>query len=113
MTIYYTNRVYLSIPFLKNFSDLKKVSREDLEKPYGKNNYKLHYVYREFVMDFFKMDVTSLPRNASSLRFTKNNAYVMSLCLTMHVNLGLSLRKTSRALQDLYGISVSHQMIAN
>jgi transposase-like protein len=31
----------------------------------------------------------------------------------MHVNLGLSLRKTSQALKDLYGISISHQMVAN
>jgi transposase-like protein len=37
----------------------------------------------------------------------------MSLCLTLHVNLGLSLRKTSQALKDLYGISVSHQQVAN
>ncbi len=37
----------------------------------------------------------------------------MSLCLTMHVNLGLSLRKTKQALLDLYGISISHQQIAN
>ena len=37
----------------------------------------------------------------------------MSLCLTMHVNLGLSLRKTSHALKDLYDISVSHQQVAN
>jgi transposase-like protein len=59
------------------------------------------------------MDITTLPKNASSLKFTKNNAYIMSLCLTLHVNLGLSLRKTSQALKDLYDISVSHQMIAN
>lgn len=37
----------------------------------------------------------------------------MSLCLTLRVNLGLSLRKTSQALKDLYGIQVSHQQIAN
>lgn len=35
------------------------------------------------------------------------------LCLTLHVNLGLSLRKTSQALKDLYNISISHQQIAN
>ena len=37
----------------------------------------------------------------------------MSLCLTLHVNLGLSLRKTSQAMKDLYNISISHQQIAN
>ena len=37
----------------------------------------------------------------------------MSLCLTFHINLGLSLRKTSQALKDLYDISISHQQIVN
>ncbi len=37
----------------------------------------------------------------------------MSLCLTLHVNLGLSLRKTAQALEDLYNIKISHQQVAN
>lgn len=93
--------------------NLKKVDAADLEEAYGKNKYKLHYVYREFTLDFFKMDLTTLPPNASSLKFTKNSAHVMSLCLTYRVNLGLSLRKTAQALKDVHGISVSHQMVAN
>lgn len=96
--------------YLRN---LKKVSKKHLLQPYGKNLYKLHYIYREFVVDFFKMDLNSLPKNASSLKFTKHNAYIMSLCLTMHVNLGLSLRKTAQALMDLYNIRISHQQVAN
>ena len=58
---------------------LKKVDKEDLAEDYGKNKYKLHYIYREFTIDFFKMDITTLPKNASSLKFSKNNAYIMSL----------------------------------
>ena len=37
----------------------------------------------------------------------------MFLCLTLHVNLDLSLCKTSQALKDLYNINISHQQIAN
>ena len=92
---------------------LKKVDPADLKEDHGKNKYKLHYIYREFTMDFFEMDITTLPKNASSLKFTKNNAYIMSLCLTYRVNLGLSLRKTAQALKDIHGISISHQMVAN
>lgn len=33
----------------------------------------------------------------------------MGLCLTLHMNLQLSLRKTSQALEELYGFSVSRQ----
>ena len=93
--------------------NLKKVDQKDLAEDYGKNKYKLHYIYREFTIDFFAMDLTSLPKNASSLRFSKHNAHVMSLCLTLHINLELSLRKTSQALKDLYNIRISHQQIAN
>ena len=93
--------------------NLKKVDQEVLKEDYGKNKYKLHYIYREFTIDFFRMDLNSLPKHASSLRFSKHNAHVMSLCLTLHINLGLSLRKTSQALKDLYNISISHQQIAN
>ena len=93
--------------------NLKKVDKEDLKEDYGKNKYKLHYIYREFTVDFFRMDLNSLPKNASSLKFTKHSAHIMSLCLTLRVNLGLSLRKTSQALKDLYGIRVSHQRVAN
>lgn len=90
--------------------NLKKVSREHSLEKY---RYKLHYIYREFDINFFKMDLTSLPKNTSSLNFSKYNANVMSLCLTLHVNLQLSLRKTAQAMNDLYGIRISHQQVAN
>lgn len=93
--------------------NLKKVDKKDLNEDFGKNKYKLHYIYREFLVDFFRMDLNSLPKNASSLKFSKFDSHVMSLCLTLHVNLGLSLRKSSQALKDLYNISISHQQIAN
>jgi len=93
--------------------NLKKVSKKHLDEDYGKNRYKLHYIYREFTVDFFRMDLDSLPKNASSLKFSKHSSHVMSLCLTMHVNLQLSLRKTAQALLDLYGIRISHQQVAN
>ena len=37
----------------------------------------------------------------------------MGLCLTYHVNLSLSLRKTAQALKDIHNISISHTMVAN
>ena len=94
-------------------NNLKRVNKEDLEEEYGKNKYKLHYIYREFTVDFFKMDLNSLPKNASSLKFSKFDQNVMGLCLSYHINLGLSLRKTKQALKDIHGIKISHQQIAN
>ena len=93
--------------------NLKKVDKQDLKQDYGKNKYKLHYIYREFQVYFFRMDLNSLPKNASSLKFSKHNQHVMSLCLTYRINLGLSLRKTAQALKDIHGIAISHQQVAN
>ena len=93
--------------------NLSKVPKEERDTKSSISKYKLHYIYREFTVDFFAMDLNSLPTNASSLKFSKHNAQVMSLCLTLHINLGLSLRKTSQALKDLYNINISHQQIAN
>jgi len=75
--------------------------------------YKLHYIYREFSIDFFSMDLSQLPKWATSFKYKKNNAYIMGLCLTYHVNLGLSLRKTAEALRDIHNIAISHTMVAN
>ena len=94
--------------------NLKKVDKEDLKENYGKNKYKLHYIYREFTIDFFSMDLTTLPKERIFPEIPAGTTrHVMSLCLTLHVNLGLSLRKTAQALKDLYNISISHQQIAN
>ncbi len=77
------------------------------------HKYKLHYIYREFVVDFFKMDMHSLPDHASSLQFRKQSAHIMGLCLTYSVNLGLSLRKTALAMKEIHGVDISHTMVAN
>ena len=93
--------------------NLKKVDKKDLNDDYGKNKYKLHYIYREFQIDFFKMDLNSLPKNASSLKFSKFDQNILGLCLSYKINLGLSLRKTAQALNDIHGIKISHQQVAN
>lgn len=91
--------------------NLKKAEVQEL-KDY-KYKYKLHYIYREFQVDFFRMNLNSLPKNASSLKFNKFDQNVMGLCLSYKVNLGLSLRKTAQALKDIHGIAISHQQVAN
>ena len=80
----------------------KKVDKGDSKS--DKYKYKLHYIYREFQIDFFRMDLNSLPKNASSLKFSKFDQNVMELCLSYKVNLGLSLRKTAHALHEIHDI---------
>ncbi len=59
------------------------------------------------------MDLSQLPKWATSFKYRKNNAHIMGLCLTYHVNLGLSLRKTAEAMEEIHNISISHTMVAN
>ncbi len=59
------------------------------------------------------MDINSLPKNASSLKFRKNNAHIMSLCLTYPCQPGPFPSETAYALEDVHGIKVSHTMVAN
>lgn len=87
--------------------NLNKADKKDLSEDYGKNKYKLHYIYREFQTDFFQMDLNSLPKNASSLKFSKFDQNVFGLCLSYKIN------KTAQTLNDIHGIKISHQQIAN
>lgn len=75
--------------------------------------YKLHYIYREFTLDFFAMDPYSLPGNATTFQFKKFNPHVLGLVLTYHVNLQLSTRKTAHALEEIHVIKLSLTTVAN
>lgn len=78
-----------------------------------KYQYKLHYIYREFTINFFDMELQSLPDRATSFNFKKFNPHVLGLVLTYHVNLQLSTRKTAHALEEIHGIKLSHTTVAN
>lgn len=60
--------------------NLRKVDRLDLKN--NKYRYKIHYIYREFQIDFFRMNLRSLPKNASSLKFSKFDQNIIGLCLS-------------------------------
>lgn len=74
--------------------------------------FKLHYIYREFVTDFFAIDLSSMPGKNVNFKFRKFSPHILGLCLTYVVNLGLSTRMTSRALLDIHGVRISHAMVA-
>ena len=90
----------------------QKVLPKDLTQG-EKYEYKLHYIYREFTIDFFHMDLYSLPKNATSFNFKKFNPHILGLVLTYHINLKLSTRQTSHALEEVHNIKISHTTVAN
>jgi transposase-like protein len=97
--------------FYKNaLSSLSKDALEEYKQhPY---RFKLHYVYREFTTDFFKMDLSSMPGKATGFKFRKFSPHILGLCLTYVVNCSLSTRATSRVMLDIHGVRISHGMIA-
>jgi len=94
--------------YIKNIRKLPK-DLPDNEK----YNYKLHYLFRESIKEFFKMNLHELPDFFTNFNFKKYTSYQVGLCLTYRVNLRLSLRQTSQALKDIHGIEMSHTMVAN
>lgn len=93
---------------------LKNLSPEDLaEYHQDRHKFKLHYLYREFTIDFFKVDLDSMPKGAVNLTFRNFSAHIMGLCLTYNVNLGLSTRSTARALWEIHQVKISHVMVSN
>ena len=93
--------------YLKNLAKLPK----DLETV-DKSKYKLHYIYSEFTIDFFKMDLHELSSRTINFKYKKFNAHIMGLCLTYHVNLKLSTRQTAHAMEEVHGIKISHTMVS-
>ena len=97
--------------FLDN---LKSLSKDDLDLYNSDHSkFKLHYFYREFTTNFFKVDLYSLPKGASSLAFRKFSPHIMGLCLTYMVNCGLSTRKTRDVMREVHGVKISHTQIAS
>ena len=93
---------------------LKSLSDADLlEYKSHPERFKLHYLYREFDVHLFKLDLYSLPKNASSFNFRKFSPEIMGLCLTYNINCGLSTRMTARVLREVHGVKISHVQVAN
>ena len=94
-------------------NSLKNIPSEDIDDfEENKSKFKLHYIYREFTVDFFKMDLSSMPKGSFSLNFRKFTPHIMGLCLTYNVNLGLSTRATARALWEIHQVKISHVMVS-
>lgn len=91
----------------------KKLSPEDLKEfQEHPNRFKLRYIYREFVVNFFNMDLYSLPKNASTLRFRDFSPNIMGLCLTYLVNCGMSTRATARVMLEVHNVKISHVQVS-
>lgn len=79
------------------------------------NGEKLRYTYRAFKFDFNQ--VNSSDKLIFNTKINLSNAHhspqTIGTVLTLYVNYGLSSRKVSMLMKDLFGISISHQTVMN
>ena len=99
--------------FLDN---LKHLSPEDLELFTKKPSlFKLHYTYRKFNIDVpaIKKDFRDFLATPIDISKAHHSMYVIGLCLTYHVNYGLSYRQTSSILNDIHNVRISYKTVEN
>ena len=97
-------------------NNLNSLSKEDKNK-FKKNPtlFKLHYVYRKFNIDLptLTKDYRDFIKQPVDLSKIYSSQYVLGLCLTYHVNYGLSYRQTASILKDIHEIDISYKTVEN
>ena len=99
--------------YLKNKNSM---NTKDLHK--FKDNptlFKLHYIYRTFNIDAptLNKDFRDFVRTPIDISKAYHSKHVIGLCLTYHVNYGLSYRATAAIMHDIHLVSISHQTVKN
>ena len=99
--------------YLKNKSSMnahdKQLYTEHPEK------IKLHYIYRKFNIDFptLTKDYREFVKSPIDISRAYSSQYVIGLCLTYHVNYGMSYRQTASILQDVHEVYISYKTVEN
>ena len=101
-------------PFFRN--NLASLTLSD-KKKFEKNPtlFKLHYVYRKFNIDFptLQKDYRDFIKSPIDISRACSSQYIIGLCLTYHVNYGLSYRQTSAILRDIHEVYISYKTVEN
>ena len=99
--------------YLKNKKSLNKHDK----KLYKDNPtlIKLRYIYRKFNIDLPKLtqDYRDFIKSPVDLSRTYSSQYIIGLCLTYHVNYGLSFRQTASILRDVHEVFISYKTVEN
>ena len=97
-------------------NNLNSLSKED-KKKFKKNPtlFKLHYVYRKFNIEFptLQKDYRDFIKSPIDISRAYSSQYVIGLCLTYHVNYGMSYRQTAALLRDVHEVYISYKTVEN
>lgn len=97
--------------YLGKLNALSKKEKKRLET--DPQAFKLHYIYRQFRIEFVPLMKSSPVLPKVDLSRIYASPHTLGLILTYHVNYGLSARQTAALLKDVHGVSISHQSILN
>ena len=94
-----------------------KVNNEAEHLKVNAINYKLHYYFRLFNINFDQIK-NEINKNFTfnskiNLKNIHHSQFTLGLILTYYVNYGLSCRRTAQILEEIHGIKVSYQTVIN
>ena len=94
---------------------LKKQANGDKSLKTVSNCDKLKYTYRAFKFDFNQVNSSDelIFNTKISLDKAHHSPQTIGTILTLYINYGLSSRKVSMLMKDLFGITISHQTVMN
>lgn len=99
--------------YLNNLATLTLTDKKKFEE--NPTLFKLHYVYRKFNIKLPELtkDYREFIKTPVDLSKIYSSQYVLGLCLTYHVNYGLSYRQTASILKDIHEIDISYKTVEN
>ena len=99
--------------YLNNLSSLSLSDKKKFEE--NPTLFKLHYIYRKFNIDFPKLqkDYRDFIKSPIDISRAYSSRYIIGLCLTYHVNYGLSYRQVSSILKDVHEVYISYKTVEN
>ena len=99
--------------YLNNLATLTLSDKKKFEE--NPTLFKMHYIYRKFHIDLpaITKDYRDFVKQPVDLSKIYSSDYVLGLCLTYHVNYGLSYRQTSSILKDIHEVSISYKTVEN
>ena len=99
--------------YLNNLASLTLTDKKKFKE--NPTLFKLHYVYRKFniALPELTKDYREFIKTPVDISKVYSSQYVLGLCLTYHVNYGLSYRQTSSILKDIHEIDLSYKTVEN
>lgn len=99
--------------YLNNLASLTLSDKKKFQK--NPTLFKLRYIYRKFNIDFpiLQKDYREFIKSPIDISRAYSSQYIIGLCLTYHVNYGMSYRQTAALLRDVHEVYISYKTVEN